>query len=386
MFESVFVYTITALVMYLLARCLVSRENNSLQYHNTHISIWSPEFILTLLFFGFIAGARYNVGVDYLTYLSEYQNLQLNGRTSRATFEPGFILISKVFALNGVHFFYYFAFWGILQLFFVYYALKDRLFLLPYVALSIMLGPFFLTWMNGIRQCVAICAFVYITKYIVDRKFLKYAIWIILLSFIHNSALILLPIYFIFFKKYAFQNNLILLICLFICIILGATPTWIGLAANIDNILSLLGYDYYAENISSIAEEAQRNVAWGPSRISILLIDIFIIWFYPQLSTYYKTDKYLSVYFFLFLIGAYCSNLFMNTSHIFLRPIGYFTIFNLPLIAYLLCYFKNTNKFVLFMSLSVIVFSYIYFIIFKSVYLPTEYSERNLYRFFFQIV
>ena len=59
----------------------------------------------------------------------------------------------------------------------IYYALKDRKFLLPYVALCIMLNSaFFLNWMNGIRQCVAICAFVFLIKFIVERKLFKYII------------------------------------------------------------------------------------------------------------------------------------------------------------------------------------------------------------------
>ena len=177
MAESILVYTFTALILYWLARNLSMRESYiSNGITQTQTKFWSPEIFFTIIIFATIAGARYNVGIDHLYYLSEYTSLQSSGLTRRETYEPGFMLMFRSFAKSGFHYFYFFALFAAMQLFFIYYALKDRKFLLPYIALSIMLGPYFLNWMNGMRQCLAMCMFVFLVEYIIERKFWKFTI------------------------------------------------------------------------------------------------------------------------------------------------------------------------------------------------------------------
>lgn len=381
MILSIVIYTATALMLYLLADNVSKRETIACRY-GTHISFWSLEIVMSLLLFGFIAGARYNVGVDHLTYLRQYLAIQELGHPMRETFEPGFLFITKVFANSGLHFFFYFTFLAILQIGFIYYALRDRKYLLPYIGLLVMLGPYFLNWMNGIRQCIVMCFFVFLVEFIVKKKFWYYAAGILLATTMHRSALILLPVYFIFFKDFKLENNKILLLILLLCIIVGSTPTWLHIMTNLDGLLAFLGYDIYSQEIGRMVSEGLRDTAWGPSRIGLLVIDIAIIWFYPGMRDYYKYDKYLPIYFLLFLIGTYLYNLFVNTSHIFIRPITYFTIFNLPLSAYLLNYLKTSFKQISFIILCIIACSYTYITVYKAT-IHTVLPESSLYKFFF---
>lgn len=382
MLQSFLVYTITALLLYSLAKNLALRDAYKQRQYNCQASFWCPEIILSLLIFALVAGMRYNTGVDHPGYLKSYIYLQETGEF-RTEHEIGFNYLSKLFANAGIHFIIFFGFLAFLQIFFIYYALKDRKFLLPYVALNIMLGSYFLDWMNGIRQCIVICAFVFLIKYIVERNFVKYAIAILILSTIHKSAYILIPFYFLFIKDFSFTNRKICLIILAICVLIGMTPTWSNIMTKAESFLAFLGYDGYAENIEQISENS-RQVAWGPSRIGIFLTDVLIIWFYPKMKEYFKDDKYLSAYFLIFLIGTFTYNLFVNTSHIFLRPIGYFTIFRLPLTAYLLYYLKQNRKNAMFIFLALIVFTYIYITIYKSIAMPTDVNKTHLYHFFFE--
>lgn len=386
MAESILVYTFTALILYWLARNLSMREsyasNGIIQ---TQTKFWSPEIFFTIIIFATIAGARYNVGIDHLYYLSEYISLQTSGLTRRETYEPGFMLMFRSFAESGFHYFYFFALFAAMQLFFIYYALKDRKFLLPYIALSIMLGPYFLNWMNGMRQCLAMCMFVFLVEYIIERKFWKFTIGILIAATMHKSAIALFPLYFILFKEPKFFNRVINLAILFVCVAIGTTPTWTKIILNAQSLLSTLGYDFYAENIELLLDEGMRHISWGPSRIGLFLIDVLIIWYFPKMKVFYRKDKYISFYFILLLMGAFLYNLLVNTSHIFIRPIEYFTIFRLPLSAYLLYYLKSAGKKYMFATLCIIIFSYIYFIIAKSVLIPSPKSDCNLYKFFFQL-
>ncbi|MBU3808380.1 MAG: EpsG family protein [Candidatus Phocaeicola faecipullorum] len=383
MLLSLIIYPLTAIILYFLANNL-SKRDCFVRLKGGKLGFWNTETILSLLVFGFIAGARYNVGVDHLSYLEEYLFIQETGNPFRDTFESGFLFIAKLFAGLDLHYFFFFAFWAILQIGFIYYALRDRRFLLPYIALLIMLGPYFLNWMNGIRQCVVMCLFVVLIGFIVKRKFIYYAVGILLAALVHKSALILLPLYFIFYKEYKLTNRRFLLLILCICIILGMFSSyWLNSLIYIDGVLSFLGYDAYAESIYKMTSEGVLMRSFGPSRLIILITDITIIWFYPDMKKYMSDDKYLPVFFFLFLLGTFLSNLFINTSHIFLRPIEYFTIFRLPMTAYLLYYLKKDRSIWVFLFFSVIIFSYIFFSILKAHLMPVGSNLFTLYNFFF---
>jgi len=60
---------------------------------------------------------------------------------------------------------------------------------------------YYLVTMNGIRQCLAAALVFACTKFIVDGKFIKYCICIILISKFHGSAIMLIPLYFIVRKE-----------------------------------------------------------------------------------------------------------------------------------------------------------------------------------------
>ena len=384
MLLSFFVYTLTAVALFALARNATHRENNLLRLEGHGIGFCSMELILSICLFAFIAGARYKTGVDHITYLEEYLRIQELGEPSRETFEGGFLLISKWFAGAGFHFFFYFFFWAAIQIGFVYYALRDKKFLLPYVGLCIMLGPYFLSWMNGIRQCVVACVFVFLVEFIDKRKFFHYAVALILLSFIHRSAVLLLPLYFVLRIDFGalLMRRKLLLCLLLLCALIGSAPTWLSIVGAAEGVLKLLGYDTYAANIEVMATENLREMAWGPGRLSIFVCGAMIIWYCPSMREYFRNDNRMGMYFVLFLFGTYLYNLFANTSHIFLRPIEYLTIFRLPLTAYLLCFLWKKSKKVPFFVLLFLSCSNAYISILKAVIRPTVMSEYSLYKFF----
>lgn len=384
MLQSIIVYTLTGLILYALGRNLALRDARMQRTFHHPTSFWSPEVWLSILVFAIVAGLRYNVGVDHLMYLQFYEDMAKQGWITRETLEPGFLFIIKIFTELNLHFFFFFAFLAAIQLFFVYYAFRYKKYLLPYIGLFIMLGPFFLNWMNGIRQCIVMCFFIFAIEFIQQRKLLLYIISIILASLIHKSAYLLIPIYFLLWKPFKWgQNRTITLIILALAIAIGSTPTWLSLINKLESFLAFIGYDYYSENIQRITEEAHRSVSWGPSRLGNLFITLFILWYYPNTKKYYVYDKQLPYYFILFFIGACLYNLFVNTSHIFLRPIEYLTIFKLPLTAYLLIYLQKSNQKLSFYLLAMIAFTYIYFEIYKASLITNPFEDFTSYKFFF---
>ena len=382
MLLSVIVYTTTALLLFFLANNYSKRDNVLCLSSGKHLSMGSGEMVLSFIIFCIVAGARYDVGVDYLSYLDIYLNKNFFYRD----FEPGFILVTQYFQSIGAHYFFYFAFWAFLQIFFIYKSCEDEKYLLPFLALFIMLGPFFLDWMNGIRQCAVCCFFVFSIRYIEQKRILPFIIGILLSTTIHKSAFILIPFFLLSFRPIVLKNKWVNLIVILICVILGSSPTWIGITSNAPEILKFLGYDVYADSYDRIMDlETFRQTVWGPSRISLFAIDIIVILHYPMMREYYKNSRKIDILFFIFFLGCCLYNLFVNTSHIYLRLIQYFTIFKLPLTAYALFYLKKTHKIAWFMILCFLSFTYIYFVIYKSVAMPTEVLQKNLYKFFFMI-
>ena len=164
MILSIIVYTLSAFLLYRLGRFVSLNSCSSLYLHNSHrygVIYW---FFIYLIF-GFIAGARYDVGVDHLAYLSDYNLSSFIDHNDNI--EPLFWFFTKFLSGLGFHYFFYFAIIAIVQIGLIYASLKSNKQLIPYVGALVMLGPYFLNWMNGIRQTLVSCLFVYLVSVII---------------------------------------------------------------------------------------------------------------------------------------------------------------------------------------------------------------------------
>ncbi len=339
MLQSFLVYGITSVLLIIFGSTAARRE----RIYSTHgfkTPFWTWEIIFSLLIFAIVSGIRWNVGVDHLAYLNNYQQYQTFGNFLLNK-EPGFEFLTKTMASCNLHFSIYFGILAFIQIFFIYYAIRNERYLMPFIGAIIILGPEYLSWMNGIRQLIAACIFVFSIQFIKKRKLLHYIITILIAASFHKSAIFLVIFYFIPEKDY-FKNKYLNLGLLALTLIIGSSPSWINSIDFLDNILKQIGYDWYAENLSLLLED-HRSSAIGPRRLSILLINAFIIWFSPQLKHRYKTTSF-NTYFNFSFIGILLYNLLANTSHVFLRPLSYFTIFLALTSSYLLHFIWESNK------------------------------------------
>jgi len=273
MLQSFLVYGLLALVLFQLGREISIKEAYANRHFNSEYKFLSWEMIILLLSFGFIVGVRWDVGVDHLSYLDGYKTIQKYGEFwgREDSLEIGFIIISKLFAFFNAHFSIYFAFWGIMQILFLYLSLKNNKYLYPYIGLILILGPLFFSWNGGIRQNLATCIFIYGSQYIVDRKFLKYLFWVFIATLFHKSAWLVLVFYFIPRNRLIIKNRAFQLLLLFIAIYLGFNQFWIENLSKFGDIIALIGYDRYSEQISVfIYDEVDKN--FGVKTIILLLV------------------------------------------------------------------------------------------------------------------
>ena len=357
MLQSFIVYSLFAASLWWLGTISAKRER-IYQEKGKHISFWVWDVVLALLIFAFISGIRWQVGVDHLSYLESYEQIKRGGEFRGSGVEAGFEYLTKLFAQLNIHFTFYFAFWAFLQLFFIYRAFKDERYLYPFLGMIIILGPHYLSWMNGMRQMLAVTMFVFSIQYIKNRKLIPYFITIFLATLIHKSAILFLIFYFIPQKDY-FKNRYINIALVIATLIIGLNPNWMQAFEYIERTLAVIGYDRYAERFD-IMVEYRREMAIGPRRISILLLNILTIWYSPKLKQVFKNTNYL-IYFNFAFVGVLLYNLFANTDHIFLRPVSYFTIFLALTTAYLLYYLKPQKKYIVslrFLIVFVVAISY----------------------------
>ncbi len=386
MFLSLAVYIITAFILYLLARNLSLRvEYVQIVEHRT-LSFWNIETIVSILFFAIICGMRYNVGVDNLSYIRQYEYLQDWGHFRRESLEPGFTFIAQLFAYEELHFSFFMGFWAAIQMFFVYYALRNDRYLLPFVALFIILGPTFLNWTNGLRQCVAGCIFIYLIEFIIQRKFVYFCVGIIICSLIHRSAILLLPFYWVFNYPPTLKNGLLNVLIVIVCTIIGLMPSWIQVMGHMQTIIAFLGYNDYANRIDDIIINANDAIAWGPSRIGLFILDALALYYYPKIKKTYRLNKRFDVYFYAFFIGSCLFNLFANTSHIFLRPVAYFRDFRVIIVPICLFFMYKTTKqqwlYLVFLSLA---FFYTLYSSLKPFIGGSGVESPEVYKFFFTL-
>ena len=160
-----------------------------------------------------ISAVRYAVGYDYYLYANWYNSLRTASFEEIAFMrhEKGFLFSLKV--LSGAGFEYqamfviiaFVAAAGVMLLIYKY----SRA---PWVSVSafIFIGLYFIS-MNFMRQFIAALIISFALRYVTEKRFFRFAGYILFASVFHFSALLLLPFWFVLKIKF---NNIILLLML----------------------------------------------------------------------------------------------------------------------------------------------------------------------------
>lgn len=351
MIISFCIYGALAFILWLLAKDQLRFQN---RVRSDSFCTWQN--ICAIAIFAAIYGLRYNVGVDNMAYIRLYQALE-NGNALRSdTLELGYRYLQQLFVDIGLHYSMFIGLWGALQIGLIYYAMRRNKYLLPFIALFIVLGPTWLRWANIMRQAVVECAFVVLIDYIVEKKVWKYALGIALCCLVHKSAILLLPFYFILQKPIFPKSRWVAVGCLVCCTIIGSTPTWIKSMNFIESVLSFMEYDAYTFNFKMIMQDVDHSRAWGPARAGIWLLYVIATWTYLRLRTQFNFSKHFDIYFECFFFGNCMYELFVNTNQIFIRPLSYFQSFSLIIIPICLYYLWKSRKTALYHTMCLLAF------------------------------
>ncbi len=162
---------------------------------------------VVIVFLFFIAGFRYETGVDWLQYTNDFKTIPTFSRLQLkdifSGLNPLFFLLSILVKSLG----------GGIQSLFVIMQLIASVFLWKSVKkyteyrLIALLLYFSLLYfhldMNLMKQAVSTTIFFYSLRFIISRDFIKYVLFLILATGFHWSAILFLPLYFLIHRKYS---------------------------------------------------------------------------------------------------------------------------------------------------------------------------------------
>ena len=293
------VYTLSALFLYI-ASCSSRKKNKFI--------IGAIAILLPCI----LAGFRYGVGVDFLNYKHLYETY------SGMTFAE-YLNYEHITEISAYFFSKIAALFNFPQLFFILYAFfiyapvakiimeregKGETF---FLALFFLLGSFS-TGLNIMRQVAAASILLYSLKYITDRNLKKFVFAVVIAAVFHVSAIIILPLYFIWNKRdkfsiFQFKSWLII-------------AAYFVFALNLPLLLRLLGdrFDGYGT-----IQTQGRN-------LSILLNCIWMVIFLLFNKRITKHRAHDGLYVFMIIIGTILS--FTGMFNVYLKRTAIY--FNYP--------------------------------------------------------
>lgn len=177
----------------------------------------------------------------------------------------------------------------------------------------------FYVTMNGMRQAfVASIFFCFGVEFIKKRKFVRYCILILFLTLFHNSAIILIPLYFVV-QKEAWKK----LFWIVAAIFGAATTAFRPLMPIVVDMLEGGRYDAYAQDMSNGGEGVNLI------RVIVMLVPLILAYFAREDLKEQWEDSSLFVFMSLFNFGF----MLLSSQYLyFYRVCIYFELFNLALI------------------------------------------------------
>ena len=156
--------------------------------------------LLVVTLWTLLLGSQYFVGTDYQNYLTIFSNENSLEYYKNVKQEYGFYYFVKAFTylgFKGQDFFYLFYFLTSI-VFFKFVSAISRKDVIIYIFLFVTVSSLFHYQMNGLRQCTAVF---FVSLGLVEfyrKKYLSFALIFVIAALIHKSAVLILPLFWIF--------------------------------------------------------------------------------------------------------------------------------------------------------------------------------------------
>lgn len=213
------------------------------------------------------------------------------------------------------------------------------------------------TWMlNGIRQFLAAVIMLIFLNLIIEKKTIKFIIVVLLVSTIHFTVIIMIPLYFVAIEK-PFGKRVVFLLFFIMMAVLFLNP----FISSVENLLEGTNYSGYS---------SQFEFDDGVNPIRVLVMSITpILAFCSRKKLEEHNNSFINVCINMSVISAslYFIGIFTSGILVGRLPI-YFELYNLVLLPYILKFGfdKNTSK--ILYCLCTIGFLAFYFVLMRGSY------------------
>lgn len=278
-----------------------------------------------------VASLRNNIGDTYV-YVNSYSNL-INIKSIQDLMQEkdiGFkIFTLMLYQISSNPQFMIFTTAFITQLNYLKFFYRYRSLIELEVFIYIASG-YYLVTMNGIRQAFAAAILVCATKYMIDREFWKYFLVIILASFFHQSALIMIPVYFIVNMEPWKKNTFI---------IIGiAMIGFLFFFTFLPILFKFLEHTQYAHYFEIIKEGTEQGA--NPLRLLVAIVPLVLSYIKRESLKQWDGNKVfvnISIINFIFM-------LFSLHTWIFARFAMYFNLYNCVLLPNIIKRWENRKE------------------------------------------
>ncbi|MFV0250040.1 MAG: EpsG family protein [Bacilli bacterium] len=315
---------IDILALFFFYKYVIGKKSlNKINKHNSKIYL----IISFVLLASLIVLRSSSVGMDYVSVGNSFKRIATGFETAYDIewFGYPFFYIIKFLSIiiyDNVFLFYFII--GLLSLFLLYKSILDNG---EYKTMSLFLFISFCLYyqfLNQSRQMLAVSIILFSFKFIKDKKIIKYCITILLASAIHNTAIIMLPMYF--FTKIKITNKI-----LFLTLIIGVTLFFN--TPMLEYIIQKTSYSYYLSTIynQSFTSSSMMNLVF---RIILLLL---------CLIPYKKVVKKYEYANVLYVMAIFCTfgQIITINFYFMARLTTYFFVFYIFLIPLVIEEFLN---------------------------------------------
>src|SRR5690625_3166983 len=205
-------------------------------------------------------------------------------------------------------------------------------------------GGLFLVSMNGIRQVLAAAIAFTTIRYLINGHWIKYTLIILLASLFHQSALILIPIYFL--VRFRAWSRMTVVLIVF-------------------SVLAVFGFDQFTAILFTTLEDTQygayQNFNEGGSNVirSLVALSPLVIAYFgrEKLKDIFPESDYIINMTLLGIVFMFIS----TKSWIFARVSIYFELYQLILISWIIKLFPEKDGRFLYYGILICYFIYYYY-------------------------
>lgn len=309
-------------------------------------------FFISVVIPTLISAFRFQVGTDYPNYSFLFDYIRIHTWSeilvTDIRWEIGFKILVKLLTSVGNNRFVF----GSLSFFTFVFILKA----LEYyenidaeISYIVYLFVYFSGDMNIVRQSLAFAIVLFAYHYIFENQKYKFVLWIMLAATIHISAIIVIPVYFLWNQE---KNELIsfkIRVLIYGVFIIG-TFLWRGILKFLIsmNLPFISKFEYLLNNNNGL----NRDLF-----VKLMILIVFIIWSY-KFEIISSKNK-----LFIFLFALNCIISFTGYQITFFKRIAlYFEIPFIVLIGEIPCFFAK-GKSRIFIKCSIVLISCFYFIL-----------------------